>query len=173
MQSLNHDTIELILIAVTTAAVLLQAFVLLAMFIGLRKTSRSMLQQIEELKSTVTPLIDNARGLMDRVGPKVERTTADIEEIVRGLKAQAAEAEASASEILERVRVQASRLDEMFSNALNTVDRAADYVTNVVNRPVRQVSGVLAAIRAIVDSLRGSAREPRETHSARDRDTFI
>lgn len=170
MQSLNHDTIELILIAVTTAAVLLQAFVLLAMFIGLRKTSRSMLQQIEELKSTVTPLIDNARGLMDRVGPKVERTTADIEEIVRGLKAQAAEAEASASEILERVRVQASRLDEMFSNALNTVDRAADYVTNVVNRPVRQISGVLASIRAMVESLRGSARG---THSARDRDTFI
>ena len=38
MQTLNHDTVELILIAITTAAVLLEAFVLLAIFLALRHT---------------------------------------------------------------------------------------------------------------------------------------
>ena len=173
MQTLNHDTIELILIAITTAAVLLEALVLLAIFLALRHTSRTILQHVEELKSTIIPFVDNARGFLERVGPKVEDATSDIADIVAGLKAQAVEAEASASEILERVRHQASRVDEMVSSILNTVDRAAEYVTDVVNRPVRQISGLMASIRAIVESLRGSAREPRETHSARDRDTFI
>jgi phage-related protein len=152
MQTLNHDTVELILIAITTAAVLLEAFVLLAIFLALRHTSRTILQHVEELKSTIIPFVDNARGFLERVGPKVEDATSDIADIVAGLKAQAA---------------------EVVSSVLNTVDRAAEYVTDVVNRPVRQISGLMASIRAIVESLRGSAREPRETHSARDRDTFI
>ncbi len=173
MLNLNHDTIELILIAVTAAAVLLQAFVLLAMFLALKRSSRSIVEQIEELKSSITPFVDNARGLLERVGPKLEGTTADVAEIVRGLKVQASEAEASVSEILERARKQASRIDEMFSGLLNTVDRAGDYVAGVVHGPVRQISGVLASIKAIVESLRGPVPVPHETHTSRDRDTFI
>ncbi len=130
MQSLNHETIELILIAVTAAAVLLQALVLLAMYVALRKTSRSVLEQIEDFRSSVTPLIDNARGLLERVGPKVEGTAADIADVTHRLRVQAAEVEASAADILERVREQTSRIDEMFSSMLNAVDRAGDYVAD-------------------------------------------
>jgi methyl-accepting chemotaxis protein len=173
MQNLNHEIIELVLIAVTAAAVLLQAFVLLAMFLALKKSSRSIIEQIEDLKSSITPLVDNARGLLERVGPKLEGTTTDVAEIVRGLKLQAAEAEASLSEVLERVRKQTSRVDEMVTGLLNAVDRAGDYLSDVVNRPVRQISGVLASIRAIVESLRAPIPEPHETRTSRDRDTFI
>jgi hypothetical protein len=173
MQNLNHDTIELILIAVTAAAVLLQAFVVLAMFLGLKKSSRIMIEEIEGLKSSITPFVDNARGLLERVGPKLEGTTSDVAEIVRAFKVQAAEAEASVAEILERVRKQTTRIDDMFSGLLNSVDRAGDYVAGVVNGPVRQISGVLASIKAIAESLRGPVREPRETRATRDRETFI
>jgi phage-related protein len=173
MQNLNHDTIELILIAVAVAAVLMQSFVLLALFLAIKKSSRSITEQIEDLKSSITPLVDNARGLLERVGPKLEGTTTDVAEIVRAFKVQAAEAEASVAEILDRVRKQTTRIDEMFSGLLNSVDRAGDYVAGVVNGPVRQISGLLASIKAIVESLRGPIREPRETRGSRDRETFI
>ena len=173
MQSLNHETIELILIAVTAAAVLLQALVLLAMYVALRKTSRSVLEQIEDFRSSVTPLIDNARGLLERVGPMVEGTAADIADVTHRLRVQAAEVEASAADILERVREQTSRIDEMFSGMLNAVDRAGDYVADTLTRPMRQVAGVLASIKAIVESLRTPIPEPRETSTSRDRETFI
>jgi phage-related protein len=173
MQSLDHETIELILIAVTAAAVLLQAFVLLAMYLGLRKSSRTIIEKIEDLKSSITPFIDNARGVLERVGPKLEGTTTDVAEIVRAFKVQAAEAEASVAEILDCVRKQTSRIDEMFSGLLNAVDRAGDYVAGVVNGPVRQISGVLASIKAIIESLRTPIPEPHETRTSRDRETFI
>ena len=173
MSNIDHETVELILIAVTAAAVLLQAFVLLAMYLALRKSSRSIIDQIEDLKSSINPFVDNARGLLERVGPKLEGTTADVAEIVRGLKQQAAEAEASVSEVLEHVRKQTSRIDEMITGLLNAVDRAGDYVSDVVNRPVRQISGVLAAVKAIAESLRGPVPEPHETRTSRDRETFI
>jgi hypothetical protein len=49
----------------------------------------------------------------------------------------------------------------MFSNLLDTVDRAGGFVTEVVSKPVRQVSGVLRAAKAVVESLRGSAAARR------------
>jgi hypothetical protein len=93
--------------------------------------------------------------------------------MVRAFKVQAADAEASVAEILDRVRKQTTRLDEMVSGLLDSVDRAGDYVAGVVNGPVRQISGVLAAVKAIVESLRGPIPEPREARASRDRETFI
>jgi phage-related protein len=170
---MDHETIELILIAVTAAAVLLQAFVLLAMYLGLRKSSRAIIEQIEDLKSSIAPFVENARGLLERVGPKLEGTTSDVAEIVRALKVQAAEAEASVSEVLQRVRKQTNRIDEMITGLLNAADRAGDYVAGVVHGPVRQISGVLAAVKAIVESLRTPIPEAHETRTSRDRETFI
>jgi hypothetical protein len=173
MQTLNHDTIELILIAVAAAAIVMQALVLLAIFLGLKKSSRILIEEIDGLKSSITPFVDNARGLLERVGPKLEGTTTDVATIVRSFKVQAAEAEASVAEVLERLRKQTARIDEMTSGVLDSVDRAGDYVAGVVNGPVRQISGVLASIKAIMESLRGPVREPREARASRDRETFI
>jgi ABC-type transporter Mla subunit MlaD len=170
---MDHETIELILIAVTAAAVLLQAFVLLAMYLALKKSSRSIVEQIEDLKTSITPFVDNARGFLERVGPKVEGSAADIADVTRRLRVQAAEVEASAAEIQEFVRKQTSRIDEMLSGLLDSVDRASNYVVDVVSGPVRQVSGVLASIRAIVESLRTPIPKPHETPTVRDRETFI
>jgi hypothetical protein len=86
---------------------------------------------------------------------------------------QAAEAEASVSEVLQRVRKQTNRIDEMITGLLNAADRAGDYVAGVVHGPVRQISGVLAAVKAIVESLRTPIPEAHETRTSRDRETFI
>jgi methyl-accepting chemotaxis protein len=167
---MDHDTIELVLIAVTAAAVLLQAFVLLAMYLGLRKSSQAIVEHIEDLKSSVTPFIESTGAFLKRVGPKVEGTTADVAEIVRGIKMQAIEVEASITEISERVRKQASRVDEMFSGLLQAVDRTGEYVVEAVSRPVRQVSGVLEAVKAIIESFSKPIPAAPEAPAPRDRE---
>jgi hypothetical protein len=173
MLNFDHETVELILIVVIAAAALMQAFVLLGMFLVLKKSSRSIGEQIEDLKSSIAPFVDNAKGFLARVGPKVEGSAADIADVTRRLRVQAAEVEASAAEIHEFVRKQTTRIDEMLSGLLDSVDRASNYVVDIVSGPVRQISGVLASIRAIVESLRSPIPKPRETPTVRDRETFI
>jgi uncharacterized protein YoxC len=73
---------------------------------------------------------------------------------MHGVRAQSEELQSSAQELLERLRKQSERLDQMFSGLLDSVDHAGEFVVETVSAPVRKISRVLRAAKAIVESLR-------------------
>jgi uncharacterized protein YoxC len=161
MQNFDSQTIQLAILAVVALAVLLQAIMMLAIFVTLRKATRSMKEEIEDLRSSVMPIITNTRELFVRVAPRIEETAADLAAVAHGLRTQTADVQSSATEILERLGRQTARLDAMISSVFDTVDQASGLVTVAVAKPMRQLSGILAAAKAIIESLRNSAAEPR------------
>jgi len=187
MPKLDNETIELICIAVTALAVLLQAIVLSAIYVALRKAIGSLRGEVEDLRSSLMPvanntrevivearaLIDNMRRLFARIAPKAETTVGDVARVARGLREQTEELEEAAQEVLARVRFQTGRVDAMTTSGLDAVDRAGSYVAETVGKPARQLAGLLAAAKAIVESLRAPAREPRHARFSGDEDTFV
>jgi methyl-accepting chemotaxis protein len=175
MPKLDNETIELICIAVTALAVLLQAVVLFAVYLAMRKAIGSVREEVEDLRTSLMPMVDNSRELIDnsrvlvdntrrlfaRLAPKAEATASDVARVAHGLREQTEELESAAQEILARVRVQASRVDAMTTSGLDALDRAGSYVAETVSKPVRQLSGLVAAAKAIIDTLRAPVREPR------------
>lgn len=176
MANVNTETLLIWFVGLTAFAVLLQAAVLLALALAVRKTAKTIQTEMEELRGVVMPVATELREFLGRVAPKLEAATADLADIVHGLKAQSAEMQASAMEILERTRRQTSRLDNMVTGVLDTVDRAGAILTDAVSVPLRQISGMAAFARAALDALRSGVRGPRQqqpTHSAADRDMFV
>jgi uncharacterized protein YoxC len=170
MPNLDNQTIQLVFIAVTALAVLMQAIILLLIYVAVRKTANSVREEVEELRSSVMPILDTTRDLVSRVAPRIEEATTDLAEIVYGLRKQTAQMESAATEIVDKVRSQTNRLDKMFTGVLDSVDRAGAFVADAVSKPVRQISGLLASLKAIVESLRNSAAPAHhETHAHRDR----
>jgi uncharacterized protein YoxC len=177
---MNHDTIELACIGLGALALLIQSVVLLAIFLGMGKATKKIQEEIEDIRSSVMPvlkdtreLVDSAREFFARVSPKVESTVTDVSEVTRILRAQAADVEVTVDQVLERVRKQAGRIDTMFSGTLDAVDKASAFVTETVSKPVRQLSGVLASIKAIVESLSGSNSRYHEPSVHDDKDMFV
>jgi len=177
MLKLDNQTIMLALAAVIGLAVLLQTFILLAIFVAMRKAARSTREEIGSLRSSLMPVIfdtreiiassrdtllsaqefvANAQGFLTRVSPKVEEAAGDLVEITHGLRAQTAQMQSSITEILEQVRKQSGRVDHMVTGVLDKADRAGEFVTDVVAKPMRQVSSILAVAKAVIESLRGS-----------------
>ena len=173
MPHLDNETLLLAFVAVTGLAVLLQAFILLAIFLTVRKAASSVREQTEDLRSAIMPIVYNTRELMTRLAPKIEGTVDDLADIARGLKAQSAEMQSTVDEITGVMRRQTSRIDDKVTSVLNGVDKIGSFVAEVVSRPVRQVSGLLASIKAIVETLRSPAPEPRGTRSSWDKDMFV
>ena len=175
MPKLDNQTIQLALIALIALAMLTQAFVLLAIFVAMRKAAKGIREQIEDLRFSIAPVIENARDFFTRLAPKVEQTTDDLAALTRALRVQTADVQSAATEIVARARRQASRLDTMLSSALDAIDRANAFVTDAIAKPMRQVSAILASAKAVVESLRNSeAASPSESnHTPGANDTFV
>jgi methyl-accepting chemotaxis protein len=185
MPKLDNQTILLALVVVTGLAVLLQAIVLLAIFLAMRKAVAYFREETENLRSSIMPVIYDTRDMLastqgtmtnvqafladaqaflTRVSPKVESVATDLVEITNTLRTQSVEMQSSAMEMMERVHRQSDRVDGMITEFLNTVDRAGGFVAEAVSKPVQQISSILRSAKAVVESLRGprTLRQPAQ-----------
>ncbi len=154
MPKLDNQTIQLALVVAVAAAFVLQAIVLFAALLVLRKLAKTVRQEIEDLRDAAMPILENTRELVERVKPRIEETTEDLAQVARALNVQVADVQSAAGEMLLRARQQADRLDSMFSSLLDAVDRIGVMMADTVAKPMRQVSAFLASARAVVESLR-------------------
>jgi methyl-accepting chemotaxis protein len=172
---LDQETILLAFACITGLVLLLQTILLLFVAIAVRKTALSVRKEAENMRTSVMPVlydardtlantqiviasaqefVSNAQSMLTRMAPKIESATGDLAEIAQGLRIQTAEIHRAAMEVMERVRRQSSRLDEMCTAMLDTMDRAGGFVANAVSKPVRQISGMLGTVKSVMDSLR-------------------
>lgn len=169
----NHDILELAFVVVAALALVLQTGILFALYLGVSKSAKAMKVEIEEMRASVMPTVERTRDLIERVSPKIEQTLADVSEITRSVRAQAVEIESVTKEVAARVRTETGRIDTMFAKALDAVDKAGDFVSRAVSTPVRQLSGILAGIKAVVESL-STPYPPQPGNNVRhDNDMFV
>jgi len=161
MPKLDNETIQLILVALVALAMLVQAIVLWAAFIAFRKVARDADEKLDDIRSSVVPLVDKTRALITSLTPKIEGATDDFAALAHSLRIQAADVQHAANEVVGHIRNHATRLDTMLSNVFDTLDRAGAFVSDAVNRPVRQIQAILASIKAVIESLRTGEPVPR------------
>lgn len=149
-----------IFIGVTAAAVVLQMFILLAMFLAVRKLSARMMvlaNKLEDVTTTVQtrvlPMIDNAKSMQQEVKSFLETAKPRIENIIANASSMSTTArttverfDITANDAIDRIRLQVIRGDEMLTRTMDRVEETTEKVQHSVMSPVRQVSGIVQAI---------------------------
>ena len=171
---MNNPNIWLIVfVALTAFALLVQAIVMLTAYFLVRKTINTMQGKINDLETTVLPILTKTRDTLDSVGPKIESIAADVADLTRRAKEEGAELQATAGDILERVQRQTSRVDTMLTSVMDGVEHAGNVVADSVTRPVRQVNAALAAAKAFLTVLATGRRRGQNDHMIADQDMFV
>jgi hypothetical protein len=113
--------------------------------------------------------------LLVHTGPKIEAAAADFAAMSHNLRMQTVDVQATAKEVTERIRNQSMRMDSMLTRVLDGVDRAGGFMTDTVSKPMRQLAGVLASAKAVVESLRHDTPERRASgdQARGDKDMFV
>jgi hypothetical protein len=168
----NTQTILIVFVALTGVAVLLQACVLVGIYISLRKTAKSVSIVADDLKATVLPLVHSTRELMERLSPQIVTVSEGLAELTDILHKETKGVRISVSEIMERVSRQTKRLDGMLTTGLDTVERTAEVLETAVAKPVRQANGIFAAVKAIIETYRAPLPPRRPTYDP-DQDQFV
>lgn len=175
------ENLNTVFIAITGLAVLLQAGVLLALFLAVRKTAAQMETIADEVKTKAFPAIDSANKMLAELAPKVStiadnvieiqpkvsriadnivelrpkilQATDNVVDVTKVARDQVHRIDATVTDVTDRARLQVIRADEMLTRTMDRVEHTSDVVTKTVVSPVRQVSGIIQGVTAGVEFL--------------------
>lgn len=170
---MNNETLLVIFVGLTGFALLVQAIVMLAAFLTMRKTVISLQADVHELRESAMPIIEKSRDTLDRLAPKIESVSNDVSDVVRTLREQTQQFQLVAGDVLDRVHRQTSRVDNMFTGVVDGVEHASNVVVDSVARPARQVSAILAGAKAFLGVLATGRRPGHRVEVTADEDMFV
>lgn len=155
-----------VFIALTFIAVLLQAGVLLAMYIAMRKSSERMEALAGEVKAKVLPTVEQAQEILTEMRPKFGVIVDNLESATTVLRSELERVDATVNDVVDRARLQVIRADELLSRTLDRVEQTSDMVQRTVVSPVKQLSGLMQGVSVALEFLFGSRR--RRNGGSRD-----
>ena len=163
----------MVFVGLTAVALLFQGIAMLVGALMFRKTIANVQNDVNEIRSTVMPMLVKSKELLEKVAPKVESVAADVADMAQAAKEQTAHLRATTDEILNRVERQTSRVDSMFTTVVDGVEHATIAVTDSVVRPVRQINAMLASAKAFLSVLATGRRPERPVEVVTDQDMFV
>jgi len=156
----DAQIVTLVFTIVTGVGVLLQAGVLLGMFIALRQTQKRVHALTEKIEDHVLPLTVHSRELLTDLTPKIRTITANLVEASATLRSQTEQVKTVVDDISSRTRQQTARVDGIVTSTLNSLQSATSAIERGIAAPLRQVSGVLNGLRAGLETLSGKDARP-------------
>ncbi len=149
------DNLTPVFIALTGLAVLLQAGVLVAIYVAIRKSSTRMEALAAEVKGKVLPTVERAEDILTDIRPKLQVITENLQESTILLRDQVQRADATVKDAMDRGRLQIIRADELLTRTLDRVEQTSDMVHNTVISPVRRLSGLVQGLTVGLEFLFG------------------
>lgn len=148
-------------VVVTALAVVLQAIVLIVLFIQLRRTAARVEQTVTDLNIKLTPLISRVQILVDDISPRISGIIADASEITRMARGEAQKVDRILSEALERLRMQLIHVDHILTGAMEAVEEAGSHLRQAVWGPVVKATALIRGVQAGIDFFR-TVRQRRD-----------
>src|SRR6266496_2052468 len=144
-----------VFVALTGIGILLQAGVLLAMYLAMRKSSERMEAIAEVVKTKVMPTVVEMQGLLSDVRPKLATIIDNLEDTTTLMRSQVHRVDATVNDVIDRARLQVIRTDELFTRTLDRVEQTSDLVHKTVVSPIRQISGLMQGLTVGLEFLFG------------------
>ena len=166
------NTILTISVVVTGCAVLLQAGILVGMFIAMRRTSAKMESLAEEVKTKVLPAAELAQSMMTELRPKIVTLVDNVSVSTTVLRTQMERMDATLTDIIDRTRLQVIRADEFVNSTMDKLEETREAVQRTVVSPVRHISGLMHGVTAGVEAF-FSRRRDRESVNVLQDEMFI
>jgi len=165
----STDTTLLVIIAI---ALVVQSLATVGFAVAAGISAKKAQQAIADLQAKANPILDHSRELVTDVAPMLRSAAANVLQTSVMLREKAEEIGTTVSSANVRVRSQIERVDELLAHTLSKVESTATTVEQKVLSPVRTMNGILSAIRAAMDTMKGVDRRSAPRTHAQD-DNFI
>lgn len=168
----NH--IITVFVVVAAVAIVLQMVILFALYKALRQTSERVEGIAGRLEQQATPVLATAAAILDDAKPKIAEITTNLAETSASVRTHAGHIGNAASEIAERARMQAARIDEFVISAAHKVEATSELLQDKVFSPMRRVRSIVTALNAGLSFFKSNRSQRRRNSSeVEDEEMFI
>ncbi len=148
-----------IFIGCTAAAVVIQAGILVAMYLAVRQSAARMEALASEVRTKILPAAEIAHSMLLEFRPHLQTLVTNVSESSILVRAQIGRLDATVNDAIDRTRLQVIRADELLNRTLDRVESTTDMVHKTVVSPVRQLSGLVQGITSGLEFLIGGRRK--------------
>jgi hypothetical protein len=147
-------------IVVAALTLIVQAGILVLLFVQLRKTTESVNKMVGDLHSRVGPILTRTQIMLDETQPKISALVEDASHIVYLTRTQAQKFDRIATEASDRLRGQLVHIDRILTGTLEAVEDAGAQVRRSFWGPVHKASALVQGIKIGLDVLRSRRSGP-------------
>jgi hypothetical protein len=166
------NTLLIISIVVIGLAVLIQAGVLLGMYLALKKTSGKVEVLAEEVRTKVIPTAQLAHEMIVELRPKLVNVVDNVSVATTVMRDQLERLDATLTDIVDRTRLQVIRADEFVNSTMDKLEETREAVQRTVVSPVKHISGIMHGLSVGLEAFLGRRRE-REAATVPQDEMFI
>jgi ABC-type transporter Mla subunit MlaD len=166
---------ETTLLYVMTAFVIISAIALCiqaGMLAGIYKTTKALQEAINPLLPKVESLVAKANSTVEQSGKQITEITTRANDILDSTKRQLAIVEEVVGDAAGRAKVQMERVELVLDDTLSRAHETVAVVHDGIMRPLREVNGLAAGIRAAMGALARGNR-PTVDRATSDEEMFI
>ncbi len=165
---MENSNFLIFFVALTAIAFLIQAGMLVGMYLAMRKTGARMEALADEVKTKLLPTAETAQAMMIDLRPKIENILTNASDSSSLVRAQMQRMDAVLNDILDRTRLQVIRADELLTRTIDRVENTTEIVHKTVVSPVRQISGLVQGVTTGLEFLIGGKRNRDGSRVAQD-----
>ena len=166
---------ETTLLYVMTAFVIVSAIALCiqaGMLTAIYKTTKALQEKIDPLVPKVESLVEKANSTVEQSGRQISEITTRANDILDSTKRQLAIVEEVVGDAAVRAKVQMGRVELVLDDTLSRAHETVALVHDGIMRPLREVNGIAAGVRAALGALARGNR-PSVDRATSDEEMFI
>lgn len=162
-----------VFIFLVALALLVQAVVMVAAYLHLRRLTQSWTRLANELEHRALPFLDRLNRLLEDSHAHWQRMTTDAAELVHLIRVNGQKFDRLLTEATDRLRLQIIHLDRLVTGALATLEDASAELRKSVLEPVKTATALIHGVKAGLELLRGRNQIPERRRQAEDEGLFV
>jgi len=175
MQSEAALVLLAVAVAISSLALLVQAVAAIRIARSVQRLEaqiQPLIPQAQEALEQAKATIGEARNALKQASARIEESAAMAKRLLEAAQQQVEGIDKARQELAVQWRIQSERLELVLEDILSRVQDVVAVLHGTVMRPVREVSGMVAGVKAALQTLM-MARRPTVDRATHDDEMFI
>jgi ABC-type transporter Mla subunit MlaD len=170
-------------VAIACIAFVVQAVVLVTALLAAKKAQQAakeaqgevmpLVHRVENFFQTANDFVATAGKLLEENRPRISSITADAASITKAAHEHAERIGELIDETSDIAKARIAQIDQTVGNAVEQVEHATESVKSAVLKPVKEVNGLVAGVKAAFSTYAQGGNRNSPEHATQDEEMFI